>query len=134
MSFSGCEDFLWWFSKRQESDMEFRSNLIEAMDSPFDPMGRAARLIAATDPAIAPVVEMEFRELPRIAMKGLLDAWRESVDAGIRFEAHSVVPSNPLEFARKRRVRLVVDREEDAIHVALSHIPTRHPRVSASGV
>ena len=77
MSFSGCEDFLWWFSKRQESDMEFRSNLIEAMDSPFDPMGRAARLIAGTDPAIAPVVEMEFRELPRIAMKGLLDAWRE---------------------------------------------------------
>jgi hypothetical protein len=127
MSYSGCEEFMWWFCARQASDSEFREKLRLAMDTSADPYGTIVGVIRDTDAKIAPVAEQELAELPPVAIKAMLDAWREASDAGLEFEARSVVPDRPVEFARKRRVRVVVDREDDAIRVALSHIPTRHP-------
>ena len=127
MSHSGCEDFLWWFCERQATDQVFKKRLLEAMRSPVEPLHAAVRVIQDADAAYAPTAKKEFEELPEFAMSTMLYAWLESADRGLRFQAHSVRPERPIEFARNRRVRVTVDEDQDSIQVSLSHIPTRHP-------
>lgn len=127
MSYSGCEEFLGWFSQRQEADPVFRERMLQAIAEEDTALEAVATAVRLTDPAFAPTAEMEIRELPEIAVRTMLNAWRDAVEGGLDFRARSVVPERPLEFARKRRVRVTVDRDERGVDVSLSHIPTRHP-------
>jgi hypothetical protein len=127
MTWSGCEDFLWWFCQRQAGDAQFRMELRAALEESNDPLGSVVRVIGATEPKMAAVAEMELGELPPIAIRTMLEAWREADDAGLHFEAHSVKPDRPIEFAKSRRVRVTVDREAEGVYVGLAHIPGRHP-------
>ena len=127
MSWVGCEDFLAWFSMRQSMDPDFRKRLRDALESPVEPLRAAERVIAAADAGRTPMTHEEFRELPQLALSSMLHAWLEADSRGLAFEAHSAPPEKPLEFAHARRVRVTVDEEQEAIHVSLSHIPTRHP-------
>lgn len=127
MSYSGCEEFLGWFSQRQENDPVFRERMMQAIADEDTALEAVATAVRLTDPAFAATAEMEIRELPEIAVRTMLSAWRDAVEGGLDFRARSVPPERPMEFARKRRVRVTVDRDEGRVDVALSHIPTRHP-------
>ena len=127
MSWSGCEDFLGWFCARQAEDATFRARLRDALDTTIDPLGTVVRVISETEPTMAPVAQMELGELPPVAIRTMLEAWREADAAGIAFEAHSLRPDRPIEFAKTKRVRVTVDREADGVYVGLSHVPGRHP-------
>ncbi|MGH2632289.1 MAG: hypothetical protein ACRDG3_02660 [Tepidiformaceae bacterium] len=83
-------------------------------------------LVAFAEPGVAADAMAEFRELPRLTATMILQSWALAAGAGKRFEMVSRRPSEPLEFARHKRVRLTVDSEEDVIRVALSHVPGRH--------
>jgi hypothetical protein len=128
MSFSGCEEFLWWFSEKQAQDPLFRARLLEAMAA-NDGFDAVAVLISETEAAAADIVTTEIEQLPAAAVRTMLTAWREASEQNLKFRARSVLPDRPLEFARNRRVRVVVDRNQDSMEVQLSHIPTRHPIV-----
>jgi hypothetical protein len=112
---------------RQSTDARFRSELRQALESPFEPLRAAEKVIASADRDHAELALKEFAELPELAISTMLQAWLAADSRGLGFEAHSVPPDHPLEFARRRRVRITVDEEESAIHVGLSHVPTRHP-------
>jgi hypothetical protein len=127
MALTGCEEFLYWFCKRQATDSEFRVRLAEAMRSSVDPLASAIRVIADADAEYAPTARKEFEELPQFAVSTLLHAWLEATTRNLPFAAHSVRPDRPVEFARERRVRVSVDESDRGIDVRLSHIPTRHP-------
>ena len=127
MTWIGCEDFLGWFCVRQSTDADFRVRLREALESPVEPLRAAEKVIAGADPQRAELASQEFAELPQLAISTMLHAWLEAETRGVAFEAHSLPPERPLEFARNRRVRITVDEEDSAIQVRLSHIPTRHP-------
>jgi len=83
-------------------------------------------LVAFADPSVAAGALAEFRELPRLTATMILQSWALADGAGKRFELMSRKPSEPLDFARQKRVRITVDSEESAVRVALSHVPGRH--------
>jgi hypothetical protein len=128
MTWTGCEEFLWWFCKKQASDPEFRERLREAMASPVDPLRAFVRLVKDTDATMAPIAEQEIGDLPDLAVSTMLKAWLEAVSRGKAFEAHSEPPQRVIEFARRRMVRITVDEDQDSIQVRLAHVPNHHPR------
>jgi hypothetical protein len=67
-----------------------------------------------------------MRELPTNLVETIVSAWAMAAGAGKTFVLRSVVPTQPLDFARNRRVRIALDVEADGIVVSLSHIPGRH--------
>lgn len=77
-------------------------------------------------PGVAEVIREEFAVLPALTLATLIDGWSLADAGGKEFEFVSVAPAEPVEFARKRRVRLTVDVEEDRVVVSLGHIATRH--------
>ncbi len=131
MSWTGCEDFLVWFCERQAADPDFRARLRLALDESTDPLKSVVRVISKTEPAMAPIAQQELGELPPVAIRTMLEAWREADDAGISFEAHSVRPDRLIEFAKARRVRVTVDRDANGVSVGLAHVPGRHPTQAA---
>ena len=68
----------------------------------------------------------EFGELPASTIKMVIDAWALAVKAGKPFAINSVLTDEPVEFARARRTRLVVDIEDEGVIVSLLHFPGRH--------
>lgn len=83
-------------------------------------------MCAAVPPAIAEVIREEFAVLPALTLQTLIDGWSLADAGGKQFEFVSVPPSEPIEYARRKRVRLTVDVEEDRVVVSLGHIATRH--------
>ena len=77
-------------------------------------------------PDIAATMLEEFQVLPSLVVTTVADAWALADAAGKPFQFASVLPTEPLAFARHRRVRVIVDTEEDSVTVFLSHVPTRH--------
>jgi len=83
-------------------------------------------LASQCDVATAMLLREEMVELPTNLVETIMGAWAMAASAGKTFRLQSVVPREPLEFARSRRVRLAVDVENDGVVVSLSHIPGRH--------
>ncbi len=83
-------------------------------------------LASQCDVATAMLLREEMVELPTNLVETIMGAWAMAASAGKTFRLQSVVPREPLEFARSRRVRLAVDVETDGVVVSLSHIPGRH--------
>jgi hypothetical protein len=77
-------------------------------------------------PAIAATMREEFSVLPALTVTALVEAWLLADAGGKSFQFASVAPGEPITFARRRRVRLTVDVEEDRVTLALSHVPSRH--------
>jgi hypothetical protein len=127
MGHTGCEEFLWWFCERQDRDPEFRTQMIEAMNSPVDPLRMVSKVINETDPAVGPIADKELRDLPPFAVNTLLGAWLEATSRGLGFSARAGTAESTMDFARHRRVRVTVDEGQDSIDVQLTHIPSRHP-------
>jgi hypothetical protein len=71
-------------------------------------------------------IREEFEVLPALTVKSLVDAWSLADAGGKRFQFASVAPAQPLVFARRRRVRLTIDVDEDCVTLSLGHIATRH--------
>jgi hypothetical protein len=105
---------------------DVRSALRELManGAPIDAQLHA--VVRFADPATAANVLHEFQELPRLTVAMILQAWQLADSAGKPFELFSERPTAPVDFARHKRVRIVVDSESDTVRVGLSHIPGRH--------
>jgi len=128
MGSMGCRETVEWFTVAQAEDEEFRTqlrSLWRAAELDFESM---AALISAREPSIGALVAEELSALPREAILAMLRAWSDAVDRGVRFRLVSEPPAAPLAFARNRRVQVVLEFEEEAIAVRLSHVPHRHPR------
>ncbi len=83
-------------------------------------------LASHCDANTAGLLREEMRELPVNLVETIVNAWVLAAAAGRTFRLQSVPPTEPLAFARSRRVRLAVDVEDDGVVVSLSHIPGRH--------
>ncbi len=125
MSVSGCRPsalFLTGFFADQEAVKSLRrlQSIGATRDEYIELMARHA------DPSIATVIREEFAVLPKVALSTLIDAWAMADAAGKPFEVLSLPPEEPVRFARNRLVRITIDVGEEAVRVALSHVPTRH--------
>ena len=75
------------------------------------------------DPKNEALMYEEFGELPASTIKMVIDAWALAVKAAKPFAINSVLTDEPVEFARARRTRLVVDIEDEGVIVSLLHFP-----------
>jgi hypothetical protein len=135
MSWSGCEESTWWITwalRQEETHAAVAAALRDG-----EPVTRVIQhLVGGLEPRIAGTVREELEALPGATVLAIIEAWRLA-DLGCKpFELSSARPERPLEAARKRRVRLVVDVDEDGVRAEISHVVTRHPtwQVSASAV
>ena len=99
---------------------------LELLARGAEPREYIEALASQCDVATALLLREEMRELPTNLVETIMGAWAMAASAGKTFRLQSVVPREPLEFARSRRVRLAVDVESEGVVVSLSHIPGRH--------
>lgn len=78
------------------------------------------------DSEMGDVVRDEFEALPANVVPVILQAWAMADEAGKEFAIHSIRPEVPLEFARRNKVRLGIETDDDGVLVFISHVPTRH--------
>jgi len=128
MGSMGCRETVEWFTAAQAEDGEFRTELRSLLGAAELDVESVAALISVREPTLGALVAEELRELPRPATLAILRAWSDAVDLGVRFRLVSERPTAPLAFARSRRVQVVLEFDERAIAVRLSHVPGRHPR------
>ena len=125
MSLTGCAP-----SARSLTDLLRDERVKEAFRAAIASGATADRqvysVLAFADEATVAVVQRELGGLPEHAIATICQAWAAADRFGKAFELISVPPSSALEFARERRVRIVVDTEEDSVRVSLSHVPGRH--------
>ena len=103
-----------------------RAGFIRLLESGAPQEAFVDAFTARCAPEMARVVRDELDELPAHTVSTIVSAWAAAEGAGKRFELRSVVPDQPLAFARDRRVRLAVDADSEGIVVSISHIPGRH--------
>lgn len=105
---------------------EVRAALREMIAAGVPVETQVEMLAQRAEPGTASGALRELRELPRVAASMILQAWQLADGADKRFEVVSTAPGAPLDFARHKRFRIVVDSESDAVRVGLSHVPGRH--------
>ncbi len=104
------------------SDDEIRQMVKEGA-SPGEVM-RAA--MDQLEPELAKEMYAESLELPRAFAGTIVKAWMTADRDGKRFALRSVDPTDVEEFTEKRRVRFVLDYEEDGITMTLTHVAGVH--------
>lgn len=77
-------------------------------------------------PGLADLIRLEFTEMPDPMFQTIMASWLAADGSGRAFELRSEPPQRPLEFARRGRVRLTVDYEEDRAIVSVSHVAGHH--------
>lgn len=126
MSWTGCDETAWWLTHALENDAvctRVRAEMAHGAPAP-----QLVRAIALDLPdTVKDRVERELGELPAAAVLGILAAWQTADSAKKPFVFESVRPDSPIDLARRRSVRLIVDIDESGVHAGLSHVPTRHP-------
>lgn len=133
MTWTGCDETAYWITRAlEESEVcsRVRTQMSNGAGAP-----ELVRAIALDLPdRIKERVERELGELPAAAVLGILAAWQTADASQMPFLFESVKPEAPLDLARRRSVRVVIDVNEDGVRAGLSHIPSRHPTwaVSAS--
>jgi len=126
MSWTGCEESTWWvtWALRQDRTKERVAAAVDA-GAPVDVV--IDHVVADLEPRVAAIVREELEALPSATVLSIVDAWRLAAAGSKPFELSSGRPERPLEAARARRVRLVVDVCEDGVHAEISHVAGRHP-------
>ena len=126
MSWTGCEESTWWitWALRQE---DTQARVAEAVDAGLPASTVVARIVEGMEPRVAGIVREELEALPSATVLSIIDAWRLAAAGGKPFNLYSARPDRPLEAARDRRVRVVIDIDEGGVHAEISHIPSRHP-------
>ena len=72
------------------------------------------------------LLRLEFEELPANTVTSIMMSWAVAASSGRRFTLASAPPPRPLEFARQRRVDVLLSHDEDGVTVTVSHVPGRH--------
>jgi hypothetical protein len=127
MTVSGCAAISDWFTQFQAAEPEFRIELRALVEAPDLRLDAIAELIGRHEPEFGETLRQEFTELPRYVPWAIFRAWLDATDAGVPFRLVSIPPDQPIEDARRRRIRLATDIEEEGIIVRLSHVPGHHP-------
>src|SRR5437867_778071 len=125
MSATGCEPMTAALTSLLARP-DVRTTLRQLIASGAPVEAQIEALVRFSDEGTAASVLEEFKELPRLTASMILQAWQLADGAGKPFELVSTAPGAPLDFARHRRVRIVVDSESESVRVGLSHIPGRH--------
>src|SRR5690606_29932390 len=74
---------------------------------------------------VATELRAEYLELPEVMASLIVDSWRMADEAGKAWSFASIPPAEPLAFARSRKVRFVVDVDEDGVTLSVAHIAGR---------
>jgi hypothetical protein len=135
MSWTGCEESTWWvtWALRQE---ETQARVVRAVDAGAPASIIIDRVVSGLDDRVAGIVREELEALPSATVLSIIDAWRLAAAGCKPFELASARPERPIEAARSRRVRLVVDVTEEGVRAEISHVASRHPtwQLSATAV
>ena len=125
MADTHCEELGWWLTSAMNTPEV--ADILRQLRAGHAPLKAVVAALATAAPrALAQQIEAEFAELPRTTMAIIIDAWAMANEGGRRFEVRSVRPDRPVEFARKSRVRVAVEAEDDGVTVLVSHIASRH--------
>ena len=126
MSWTGCDETAYWLTWALQQDA-VRGRASAAVQRHASAPELIEAMILDLEPSIQERVRMGLGELPAAAVLGILAAWQTADTGGVPFVFESLRPESPIDLARRRSVRLVIDVDEAGVHAGLSHIPTRHP-------
>ncbi len=130
MTWTGCDQTAWSLTSALQNERVV-ARVAQAMASRASVPELIEAIIQDLDPAVCAIVREELGALPAAAVEGILAAWQTAHAGNKPFVFASVAPERPIDLARRRRVRVVIDVDEEGVHAALSHIPSRHPSWSA---
>jgi hypothetical protein len=126
MTWSGCEESTWWLTWALKQDVT--SMRVAASLEAHEPIAIVIdHLVAELDDRVALTVRQELEALPSATVLSIVEAWRLASLGSKPFELTSSRPASPLDAARRRSVRLVVDVAEDGVRAEISHVASRHP-------
>ena len=74
---------------------------------------------------VATDLREEYHVLPSVMADMIVDSWKMADEAGMPWSFQSLPPAEPIAFARKRRVRFVVDVDEEGVTLGVAHIAGR---------
>ena len=74
---------------------------------------------------VARDLRAEYHALPEVMASLIVTSWRMADEAGKPWSFQSMPPAEPIAFARKGRVRFVVDADEDGVTLGVAHIAGR---------
>lgn len=125
MSVTGCEPITFAMtSLLQQPEVGKKLHALIDEGAPIE--AHIDAMLRFADAETAATLATEFRELPAATASLILNAWHLADRCGKPFEVVSARPIDVLGFARHKRVRIVVDSDEDGVRVSISHVPGRH--------
>lgn len=74
---------------------------------------------------VATELRAEYHELPSIMAEMIVGSWKMADEAAMPWTFQSMVPAEPIAFARKRRVQFLVDVDEEGVTLSVAHIAGR---------
>ncbi|MCA9857747.1 MAG: hypothetical protein KC458_10755 [Dehalococcoidia bacterium] len=73
-------------------------------------------------PETAETMQGEYEVMPTLLPYLLVESWRLANESGKTWEFTSLQPDRPIEFARNRKVRFVVDVDENGVSFGVAHV------------
>jgi len=73
-------------------------------------------------PETAQEMQDEYQVMPTLLPYLLVESWRLANESGKTWEFTSLQPDRPIEFARNRKVRFVVDVDENGVSFGVAHV------------
>ena len=73
-------------------------------------------------PETAKEMQDEYEVMPTLLPYLLVESWRLANESGKTWEFTSLQPDRPIEFARNRKVRFVVDVDENGVSFGVAHV------------
>ena len=73
-------------------------------------------------PETAETMQGEYQVMPTLLPYLLVESWRLANESGKTWEFTSLQPDRPIEFARNRKVRFVVDVDENGVSFGVAHV------------
>jgi len=104
---------------------ELGEKLRELTSRPYTHAEVAELLGAYHAPETAQDMQDEYQVMPTLLPYLLVEAWKLANEAGKTFEFASLPPDKPIEFARNRKVRFVVDVDEHGVSFGVAHVHGR---------
>ncbi|MCA9628307.1 MAG: hypothetical protein KC766_11600, partial [Myxococcales bacterium] len=73
-------------------------------------------------PETAETMQGEYEVMPTLLPYLLVESWRLANESGKTWAFTSPQPDRPIEFARNRKVRFVVDVDENGVSFGVAHV------------
>ena len=101
---------------------EMSEKLKELTSRPYTHAEVAELLGAYHSPEVGEDMQEEYAVMPTLLPYLLVESWRLANEAGKTWEFTSLPVERPIEFARNRKVRFVVDVDENGVSFGVGHV------------